>query len=507
MRRRRWRPPLPPALTPEENPTPGWSVFLAAFPISDCQTGEHAHLHRARSRLDPQQSDADDVRASPAEGRPVRPGARRVGELLMTTRNTPLSMPVRLLREWRSQALWLACAHLAVDSVMALLGLLALTAFAVTLILVPLGVGIPLVMAAARILDRLAAVERARFAATCGWDIPSPTSPDPHDPMSRSIRRLVADRSLWRTIGYFVLRVPVSAITLAGLVIAWSIPLALLPLPVYWVARPPGRIALGPLVVNSLGGVIVVVVALLLAVLLVPTVMRLLMMLDAALASALLAPSPSAELAQRVEHLTRTRAATVEAAEAERRRIERDLHDGAQQRLIALSLTLGRASARLKSAGDTDTRALVEDAKHAAGEAITEIRDLTRGLHPPVLTDRGLDAALSAVAAQCPIPVEVDVQVTPRPSLTVESIAYFVVTEALTNVAKHARADRAWVRIVRTGDRLTVTVTDNGVGGADPARGSGLRGLTDRVSGVDGRIHITSPAGGPTVVEAVIACG
>ncbi|WP_405161480.1 sensor histidine kinase [Nocardia sp. NBC_01499] len=425
----------------------------------------------------------------------------------MTTRNIPLSVLAHLLRGWRSAALWSACAHLAVDGVMAVLGVLVLAGFAVALVLVPVGVGIPLVMAAGRMLDRLAAIERARFAATGGWDIPAPPSPDLHGRMPRSIRRLVADRSLWRTIGYFALRVPVSAITLTGLVITWSVPLALLPLPVYWVARPPGRIALGPLVVNTLGGAIVVVVTLALAALLVPIVMRLLMMLDTALASALLAPSPHTELTRRVEHLTRTRAATVEAADAERRRIERDLHDGAQQRLVALSITLGRASVRLKKSGDTDSRALVEEAKHAAGEAITEIRDLTRGLHPPVLTDRGLDAALSAVAAQCPIPVEVEVQVTPRPSLTVESIAYFVVTEALTNVAKHSRADRAWVRITRTGDRLTVTVTDNGVGGADPACGSGLRGLSDRVAGVDGRIHITSPAGGPTVVEAVITCG
>jgi signal transduction histidine kinase len=230
------------------------------------------------------------------------------------------------------------------------------------------------------------------------------------------------------------------------------------------------------------------------------------MLLDTALASALLAPSSHAELTRRVEQLARTRAATVEAAQAERRRIERDLHDGAQQHLVALTIMLGRINARLKKAGDDDTRALVSQAKHTADGAIIDLRNLTRGLHPPVLTDRGLDAALSAVAAQCPIPVEIDVRVTPRPSLTVESIAYFVVTEALTNVAKHAQADRAQVRIARTGDRLTVTIADNGVGGADPARGTGLRGLADRVAGVDGSVEVSSPPGGPTIVEVEMTC-
>jgi signal transduction histidine kinase len=139
--------------------------------------------------------------------------------------------------------------------------------------------------------------------------------------------------------------------------------------------------------------------------------------------------------------------------------------------------------------------------------AIAEIRDLTRGLHPPVLTDRGLDAAISAVAARSPVPVRVEVSVEPRPSLTVESIAYFVVTEALTNVAKHARAARAEVEIRRVGDVLRVVVKDDGQGGADPELGSGLRGLADRVAGVDGRLEVVSPPGGPTVLTAEVPCG
>jgi len=135
-----------------------------------------------------------------------------------------------------------------------------------------------------------------------------------------------------------------------------------------------------------------------------------------------------------------------------------------------------------------------------------ELRDLTRGLHPPVLTDRGLDAALSAVAARAPVPVHVDVDAEPRPSATTEAIAYFIVAEALTNVAKHASATRASVLIRRSRDRLRVTVTDDGIGGADPTHGSGLAGLADRVSGVDGALDVSSPPGGPTVLTVELPC-
>jgi signal transduction histidine kinase len=172
-----------------------------------------------------------------------------------------------------------------------------------------------------------------------------------------------------------------------------------------------------------------------------------------------------------------------------------------------MSMTLGRLNARLKNSTDPDTLALVEEARQDARLAIGEIRDLTRGLHPPVLTDRGLDAALSAVAARQPMPVTVDVQVSPRPPITVEAIAYFVVTETLTNVTKHAEATRAEVTIRRAHDRLWIRVSDDGRGGADPARGTGLSGLADRVSGVDGTLRVSSPVGGPTVIEVELACG
>ena len=186
--------------------------------------------------------------------------------------------------------------------------------------------------------------------------------------------------------------------------------------------------------------------------------------------------------------------------------MERDLHDGAQQQLVAMSMTVGRLGSRLKrSGGDAESLALVEQAQTEVQTAISELRDLTRGLHPPVLTDRGLDAALSAVAARCPVPVALEVELPVRPSLTVESIAYFVVSEALTNVAKHAGAQRAAVRIERRATRSTsASGTTATVARSRPPGRDG--GLADRVAGVDGRLRVDSPVGGPTLLEVELPC-
>ncbi|MBO0834954.1 MAG: sensor histidine kinase, partial [Actinobacteria bacterium] len=216
---------------------------------------------------------------------------------------------------------------------------------------------------------------------------------------------------------------------------------------------------------------------------------------------------PRGDAAARIAELERSRERVVDAAEAERRRIERDLHDGAQQRLVALAMDLGRAKA--KFADDIDAaRVIVDQAHGEAKAALTELRNLVRGVHPPVLTERGLDAAISGVAALCPVPVSVHVSVPVRPKPAVEAIAYFVVAEALTNVAKHSRASSAKVWIEGHGypGTLTVMISDDGIGGADPS-GAGLTGLADRVAGVDGRLNIESPAGGPTIIAAELPCG
>ncbi|MCW7991801.1 histidine kinase, partial [Streptomyces platensis subsp. clarensis] len=227
-------------------------------------------------------------------------------------------------------------------------------------------------------------------------------------------------------------------------------------------------------------------------------------------------------LARRVADLTESRAGAVDAADAERRRIERDLHDGAQQRLVSLALNLGIAKATLKDL-PPEARAVIEAAHQEAKEAIEELGNLVRGLHPAVLDELGLDAALSGLAARSPLPVRLRVDLPPRrtgaqggepgsgdgerAASAVEAVAYFVVSEALTNVAKHAReATRADVTVTRLGAILRVVIADDGVGGADPSRGSGLRGLAQRVRSVDGTFRMSSPVGGPTMMSVELPC-
>ena len=249
---------------------------------------------------------------------------------------------------------------------------------------------------------------------------------------------------------------------------------------------------------------VLVAVAGVLVLLAAPQVTRSLAVADTALARRLLGPPSS--LAARVAELELSRERVVDAAETERRRIERDLHDGAQQRLVALAMELGRAKARFGDDIDA-ARELVDSAHAQAKAALTELRDLVRGVHPPVLTDRGLDAALSGLAARSPIPVDVHVDMPVRPKPLIEAVAYFVVAEALTNVAKHSRASQAKVVVEGHGypGVLAIMISDDGVGGADP-QGAGLSGLASRVTGVDGRLTVESPYGGPTIIAAELPC-
>jgi signal transduction histidine kinase len=226
--------------------------------------------------------------------------------------------------------------------------------------------------------------------------------------------------------------------------------------------------------------------------------------LDARAARALLGTSRTEELEHRVEQLTQTRAGVVDAADAERRRLERDLHDGTQQRLVSLAMNLGMARAQAGNAEQANQA--IAEAHEEAKAALAELRDLIRGLHPAVLEDRGLDAALSGIAARMPIPVRLTVDLPRRPAPVIEAVAYFVVSEGLSNIVKHAQASEAAVFVQRSGDRLHVIVTDDGVGGADTARGTGLAGLARRAASVDGTFDIDSPPGGPTLLTVDLPC-
>jgi signal transduction histidine kinase len=216
----------------------------------------------------------------------------------------------------------------------------------------------------------------------------------------------------------------------------------------------------------------------------------------------MLGPS-SVELRERVEGLKDASARILAAADDERRRIERDLHDGAQQRLVALNVLLGVVETKLEK-DPAAAGPLVARAREEATEAVKELRELARGIHPALLADRGLIAALEALAARAPFKVEISGVPEHRLPPAVEATAYFITAEALTNVAKYARAQTATVTLTLTAGEVAVEVADDGVGGADAASGSGLRGLSDRVAALDGRLELTSPPGGGTRVRARI---
>jgi signal transduction histidine kinase len=353
-------------------------------------------------------------------------------------------------------------------------------------------------------------LERRWLRATLGVEIPDPYRPTPSGSLWRRARVVASDPATWKDLAYLVVLLPLGLLWFVVTLTLWTAALGLLTAPLwYWIPSDGGAIVItngdrGLLVIDSLPEALLATVVG--AVLCVAAAWAVKGMAAAhgAVAAALLGPSQH-QLQARVDALQASRDRAVDTAEAERRRIERDLHDGAQQRLVALAMDLGMARAKLET-DPAAGAALVGEAHEEAKRALAELRDLARGIHPAVLADRGLDAAISALAARSPVPVGVEVTTGRLPG-PVESAAYFVVAEALTNAAKHAGAAEIGVRITRHRDLLVVEVIDDGAGGADPAKGTGLRGLADRVAAVDGRLTVTSPPGGPTVIRAELPCG
>jgi signal transduction histidine kinase len=341
-------------------------------------------------------------------------------------------------------------------------------------------------------------LHRHRCWSLLGVDIPRGPKAAA-SPLQRAVDDLRAE-STWRQLIYHVAAGPLLAagglLTLA----AWAGGAGLAGAVFYHFAltRPGQFQAPKPLIALTVAGTLLLVVA--------PFAALGVAWLDLRLARALLGPNRSVELERRVETLSESRAGVVDAADAERRRIERDLHDGAQQRLVSLAMNLGLARENLAGL-PPEARRVIAEAHDEAKEALAELRILIRGLHPAVLEDRGLDAALSGIAARAPLPVKVTVDVPVRASPTVEAVAYFVVSECLTNIARHAHAMKADVDVRRVGGILRIRVFDDGVGGAAPGTGSGLASLAQRAQSVDGSLIIDSPAGGPTIITVELPCG
>ncbi len=368
-----------------------------------------------------------------------------------------------------SAVTWKEIAHLVSNLPLAIVGFV----YAVVMVSTAGGlsvtaVGIPLLACGLYLSRQLGRLDRARARGLLGVRVDEPT-PIPGPKRSGGffpwLWTSIKDPVGWRTVLYQLIRLPWGVLTftvaLTGLFVLWPV---------------------------------------------LPYLVRLMANVDRAMVRGLL--SPSEDLERRIAELESDRGVVVDTAAADLRRIERDLHDGAQARLVALAMGLGLAKEKLLEDPE-GAAAMVDEAHGEVKLALQELRDLARGIHPAVLTDRGLDAALSSVAARCVVPVKVAVDLpadlpAARPAEAIEGIAYFVVSELLQNVSKHAGpgARGATVEVWRAGARLMIRVSDDGRGGASPSGGSGLAGLTERLGAVDGVLVVDSPAGVGTVVTA-----
>ncbi|MFE1878244.1 sensor histidine kinase [Streptomyces diastatochromogenes] len=356
---------------------------------------------------------------------------------------------------------WKEIAHLLLNLPVSLLGFTyVFTVVFVSGVLTLTVIGLPLLAVCLLGARQLGKLERIRSRALLGVRVEEPT-PLPIARGGGPMQRLwlaLKDPVGWRTLLYDLIRLPWGILTftlvLTSLFVLWPV---------------------------------------------LPFITRGLANVDRAMVRGLL--SPSDELERRIAELESDRGIVVDTAAADLRRIERDLHDGAQARLVNLAMGLGLAKEKLLEDPDT-AAAMVAEAHGEVKLALQELRDLARGIHPAVLTDRGLDAALSSVASRCTVPVKVTADLPARPAAAIEGIAYFTVSELLQNISKHSGARSASVDVWRSDDRLLIQVRDDGRGGASLEGGSGMRGLAERLGAVDGLFVVDSPAGGPTVVTA-----
>jgi signal transduction histidine kinase len=415
---------------------------------------------------------------------------------------------MRLLRELVSRRTW-------AESLYALLGLpIGVAGFVFTMVtlagsafLLITFVGLPLLaitgLASRWIGSRLRVFANRLVDARI--QAPQPFHPKPG--LLGWIGSCLTDGTAWRARLYLLLKLPLGIASLVAVVAFWTYGIGGLSYAIWqpflpcnttadgkchhaigfsdsWQADTPFRIA-----VVTVGGLILVLAA--------PWVVRLVVALDKLVMTVLLGPTTNTA---RVAELERTRAVAVDDSAATLRRIERNLHDGAQARLVAVAMNVGLAREKLAEGADPDEAAKLLDTAHVtAKQAIVELRDLARGIHPPVL-DAGLDAALATLAAHSAVPVRLATTIIDRPEPAIETMAYFCAAELLTNIAKHSAADHAAVDVRTSAGRLVLQVWDDGAGGARIGAGTGLTGLADRIATVDGRLTVDSPDGGPTTV-------
>lgn len=327
-------------------------------------------------------------------------------------------------------------------------------------------IGLPLLAGTLAATRWIADVHRSMAARTLGQPVPIPYRPLPPGGFFDKARVVVADPMTWRDLAWlFVAPVVGLVISLLVIVLLLGVATGF----IWWFVTPP------------------------------------LMAARAHVDRFFLAYSRTERLEQRVQDLTESRADVVDHSAAELRRLERDLHDGAQARLVALSMSLGMADAAFEQDPE-QARRLVQDARSTTAAAIGDLRSVVRGIHPPVLSDRGLGGAVAAIALDMAVPVALDVHLDGRPPAPVESAVYFGIAECLANIGKHSGAGRAWITLTHENGVLRAVIGDDGRGGADPGGGTGMLGVMRRVAAFDGTMSVSSPTGGPTLVTLEVPC-
>ncbi|HEV3290782.1 MAG TPA: sensor domain-containing protein, partial [Streptosporangiaceae bacterium] len=403
-------------------------------------------------------------------------------------------------------------------------GLVGVAGFVVTVVLLTSGftvsasvigtvVGLLLITVGLRVSRRLSSLHRRLLRHFLGDPVEAPPRFQPGTGVLGRLDRRLRDRAAWRGVWYSLIKLPVAAVQLYAVTLT-IFGLVDITYPVDWLLfrNHPAGTSLSPLVaivpfpfggafhISSWLGTYPVAFFGALCVIFAAWLARGINAADHALVRSLLAPT---SMAERVSELERTRTLAVVDSAAALRRVERDLHDGAQMRLAALAMNLGMAREKLDD-DDATVRELIDAAHRNAVDALADLRDLARGIHPPVL-DNGLASALDSLAASSAIPASVTASIGQRPAPAIETIAYFCAAELIANATKHSYANQITINISTERARvLRLDVTDDGIGGADATRGSGLSGLVQRVSTVDGRIDVSSPPGGPTAVTVVL---
>ncbi|HEX5120440.1 MAG TPA: sensor domain-containing protein [Pseudonocardiaceae bacterium] len=406
---------------------------------------------------------------------------------------------LRVLREPLSRRAVREVGYLLLAGPLTVIGLVyAVVSLAVGAALAVTALGIPLISWAVPGVRWFGSLRRRATNGLLGDDIPPP---DPFRPPPGFLARVSAglrDRTGWRAIGFLLLAVPLAFAGLYVVLVTWVWGLVAFTYPVaaaFGQDRPP---VLFGWVITGAGSAFALWLLGAALLLVAPWAVRAFLLLDRQLVRSLLGGGPGA--AERIRDLERSRAYAIEDVAATLRRIERDLHDGVQARMVALAMNLTMLNETLGPDASDESRRMLTAALGHAKDGIAELRHMVGGIHPPAL-DAGLATALDTLAARSPIPVTVHGVLPSRPTEAIETIAYFSVAELLTNVTRHSGADHATVELAESDGKLVVTVTDNGHGGASTdGSGTGLRGLTERVGTVDGRLDVDSPTGGPTVI-------